>query len=197
MNTITYQQFIKHYPLGLKHKDYKLFENALKNKELTIIEFLSLKKTPPKKRLETVLREEFISKAILHEFALRCAEKALKLAEVENYIALTLILAKRDFLKGNITKNELKEARKNFYDYLMRNRTYFNLKYDAEWLAYYATEIEAEEATRGLYSSVAHFMSKYKLRGSTSMSQKAIKQTTKYGYKWQIKLLKKLLEEEA
>ena len=62
-------------------------------------------------RLWAVLREEFIPAAILHEFACRCAEKALELVPNPDPRSVEAIEAKRKWLRGEITDDELAAAR--------------------------------------------------------------------------------------
>ena len=61
-------------------------------------------------RLRTVLRLRDIS-TILHEFACQCAEDALALVDKPDDRSIAAIQAKRDWLKGLISDQELAAAR--------------------------------------------------------------------------------------
>ena len=58
----------------------------------------------------SVLREEFIEAPILHEFACRCAEYALSFVESPDPRSIAAIVAKRKWLRGEITDAELDAA---------------------------------------------------------------------------------------
>jgi len=60
-----------------------------------------------------VLREELIDAPILHEFACRCAERALSRVDNPDPRSVAAIAAKRAWLKGDITDEQLESARFN------------------------------------------------------------------------------------
>ena len=62
-------------------------------------------------RLWAVLREEFLPADLLHEFACRCAEKALEHVDNPDPRSIAAITAKRQWLRGEITDEELSAAR--------------------------------------------------------------------------------------
>lgn len=62
-----------------------------------------------------VLRPELIPEPIMHEFACRCAEEALKLVENPDPRSIAAIEAKRRWLRGEISDDELKSARAAAY----------------------------------------------------------------------------------
>ncbi len=62
-------------------------------------------------KLWVVLREELIDGSILHEFGCRCVEEALKLVENPDPRSLAAIEAKRSWLRGEISDDELWKAR--------------------------------------------------------------------------------------
>jgi len=62
------------------------------------------------------LREEFIESRILHEFACRCAERALSLIENPDPRSFAAIEAKRAWLRNEIDCNQLAAARAAAWD---------------------------------------------------------------------------------
>jgi len=70
---------------------------------------------PAEDKLWIVLREEMLDANILHEFACRCAEEALKLIYNPDPRSIAAIEAKRAWLRGEITDNELAIARASAY----------------------------------------------------------------------------------
>ena len=92
------ENFIKH------HKDFSG----------TALELLELENVPAKDKFWLLLREEFIPENDLHELACKFAESVLHLFEKEYPNNLRLrkaIEAKRKFIKGEISKDELAAAR--------------------------------------------------------------------------------------
>ena len=92
------ENFIKH------HKDFSG----------TALELLELENVPAKDKFWLLLREEFIPENDLHELACKFAESVLHLFEKEYPNDLRLrkaIEAKRKFIKGEISKDELAAAR--------------------------------------------------------------------------------------
>ena len=65
----------------------------------------------PADKLWAVLRLEFIDGPVLHGFACRCAEEALKQVEKPDPRSVAAIEAKRRWLRGEIPDGELAEAR--------------------------------------------------------------------------------------
>ncbi len=115
MKTVTYKQFLKFEPCWLedKEKAAKLEEIGLRKTEWTALDVLDLpdEEVSADDKLWAVLRKEFIPEPILHEFACRCAEEALKLAENPDPRSIAAIKAKRRWLRGEISNKELSAAR--------------------------------------------------------------------------------------
>lgn len=112
MKTVTLAQFKTFGPCWL-HSAYGRkrlnFIGGRKNK-WTALDVLELNGVSPGDKLWAVLREEFIPATILYEFACRCAERALKLAGVTEERCWNAIEAKRKWLRGEITIEELSSS---------------------------------------------------------------------------------------
>lgn len=115
MKTVTYKQFLKFEPCWMEDEEQaaKLEEIGLRKAEWTALDVLDLpdEEVSVKDKLWAVLREEFIPEPILHEFACRCAEEALKLVENPDPRSIAAIKAKRRWLRGEISNKELSAAR--------------------------------------------------------------------------------------
>lgn len=113
MNTVTYEQVLAMHPCWCStdngRRRLKRYADRLGGKA-TALDILALKRVPEVDRLWLVLREEFIAAPILHEFACRCAERALKAAGVTDKRSWAAIQAKRDWLVGKITDEQLAAA---------------------------------------------------------------------------------------
>ena len=107
MLTVTVEQFLEFNPC---YEEEKIREIAGSKKEWSALDILDLD-IPVEDRLWAVLRKELIEAPILHEFACRCAEDALKLIDNPDPRSIAAIAAKRKWLKGEITNEELDAAR--------------------------------------------------------------------------------------
>ena len=111
MKTVTLKQFLTFGPCWLNTESgrERLERIAARKKEWTALDVLRLpdKKVSPKDKLWAVLREEFIDARTLHEFACICAERALTLAGVTDERCWNAIKAKRAWLRGEISDDEL------------------------------------------------------------------------------------------
>lgn len=114
MKTVTLKQFLTFEPCWLKEEcgRERLEHIAARKKKWTALDVLRLpdKEVSPKDKLWAVLREEFIDDCTLHEFACICAERALKLAGVTDERCWNAIKAKRAWLRGEISDDELHAA---------------------------------------------------------------------------------------
>ena len=110
---VSYKQFMKFKPCwaddeqGLRRLQY--YRRKLGGKA-NALDILRLRRVSVEDRLWSVLREEFIPAAILHEFACRCAERALELVPNPDPRSVEAIEAKRQWLRGEITGDELAAA---------------------------------------------------------------------------------------
>lgn len=111
--TVTYEQFLGFGPCWVKNEKgrrrLRYYSRKLGGKA-TALDILLLNRIPAKDRLWAVLREDFIPANTLHEFACRCAEKAMALAENPDPRSIAAIDAKRKWMRGEITDGELAVA---------------------------------------------------------------------------------------
>ena len=112
MKTVTVEQFRKFGPcwLGTANGREKFARIAAIRNEWTALDVLNLSDVSAQDKLWSVLREEFIDAPILHEFACRCAEYALSFVESPDPRSIAAIVAKRKWLRGEITDAELDAA---------------------------------------------------------------------------------------
>ena len=112
MKTVTYEQFLEFKPCWLEDgRAEKLAKIGARKQDWTAVDVLKLRSVSMEDRLWAVLREEFLPATILHEFACRCAERALKKAKVTDERSWNAIKVKRAWLKGEATDEELAAAR--------------------------------------------------------------------------------------
>ena len=116
MKTITYEDFVSFNPCWLtdeeernEHADQLARYRAMRD-EWSAIDILRLDEVDAKDRLWLVLREELIDAPILHEFACRCAERALSRINKPDARSVAAIEAKRKWLRGEISDKELVAA---------------------------------------------------------------------------------------
>ena len=114
MRTVSYEEFLEFEPCWLRDNEgRKKLERIGKRKERwTALDVLDLPEAEvsAEDKLWAVLREEFIEPEIMHEFACRCAEDALKGVENPDPRSLAAIDAKRKWLRGEIGDEELLRA---------------------------------------------------------------------------------------
>lgn len=67
-------------------------------------------------KLWVVLREDWIPAPVLHEFACRCAEQALALVDTPDPRSVAAVAAKRAWLRGEATDDELAAAQAAAWD---------------------------------------------------------------------------------
>lgn len=84
MKTVTLEEFKTFNPCWMKTEEgtARLEKIGSRKKEWTALDVLRLEEVSAEDRLWAVLREEFVPAHILHEFACRCAEEALRKAGV-------------------------------------------------------------------------------------------------------------------
>ena len=104
---VTLDQVMAWHPCYDREKVETLFAGR---ETLTANDILDLP-IPAKDKLWAVLREEVIPAPILHEFACRCVEQALELAGNPDPRSMAAIDAKRAWLRGEISDQELAAAR--------------------------------------------------------------------------------------
>ena len=109
MKTITYEDFVRFNPCWLtddeerdEHADQLAGYRAMRD-EWSALDILRLDEVDAEDRLWLVLREELIDAPILHEFACRCAERALSRIDKPDERSVAAIEAKRKWLRGEIS----------------------------------------------------------------------------------------------
>ena len=120
MKSVTLEEFKKFGPCWLKNEEdaKKLEEIGRRKEQWTALDILDLpdEEVSSSDKLWAVLREELIDASVLHEFACRCAEEALKLVDNPDPRSVAAIEAKRKWLRGEIGDHELKAARDAAWD---------------------------------------------------------------------------------
>ena len=116
MKTITYEDFVSFKPCWLtddeerdEHADQLAGYRAMRD-EWSALDILRLDEVDAEDRLWLVLREELIDAPILHEFACRCAERALSRNAKPDERSVAAIEAKRKWMRGEISDKELDAA---------------------------------------------------------------------------------------
>lgn len=117
MKSITYEDFAGFEPCWLTD-EYKRAEHAEQlaryramRDKWTALDILRLDEVSAEDRLWLVLREELVDAPILHEFACRCAERALSRVYTPDPQSISAIETKRKWLRGECTDDELHAAR--------------------------------------------------------------------------------------
>jgi hypothetical protein len=108
MKKVTVTQFMSFDPC---YDAERIRAIAGKKRYWTALDVLALEDVPEQDRLWAVLREEFIDAPILHEFACRCAEEALKLVDKPDPRSIAAIETTRKWLRGEATDKEWAAAR--------------------------------------------------------------------------------------
>ena len=116
MKTITYDDFVSFDPCWLtdarkraKHEKQLARYRAMRD-EWTALDILRLYDVTAEDRLWLVLREELIDAPVLHEFACRCAERALSLVGEPDKRSVAAIEAKRAWLQRECSDDYLAAA---------------------------------------------------------------------------------------
>ena len=104
MKTVTVDQFLS---LGPCWGEERVRAFAGDKNEWTALDVLKAEGVSGEDKLWAVLREEFIDTPILHEFACRCAENALKLVDNPDPRSVNAIAVKRRWMRGEATDAEL------------------------------------------------------------------------------------------
>lgn len=113
LKTVTYEQVLDMHPCWLDTptgcRRLKRYADRLGGKA-TALDILRLNRIPADDRLWIVLRDEVTPVQVLHEFACRCAERALARIDHPDPRSVAAIKAKRQWLDGLITSDELDAA---------------------------------------------------------------------------------------
>lgn len=113
MKEVTYEQVLAMDPCWCStekgRRRLKRYADKLGGKA-TALDILHLSRVSAADRLWLVLREDFVEAAMLHEFACRCAERELTQAGVTDRRSWDAIEAKRGWLRGNVSDEQLAAA---------------------------------------------------------------------------------------
>lgn len=113
MKTVTPEQFKKFGPCWLETAEgrKRYARVAAMRDEWNALDVLALDGVSNTDKLWAVLREEFIDAPVLHEYACRCAEYALTFVREPDSRSIAAIEAKRKWLRGEISNDDLTAAR--------------------------------------------------------------------------------------
>lgn len=147
MKTVTPEQFKTFGPCWLEtaegRKRFRIV-SALRP-EWTALDVLALPDVSAKDKLWSVLRKEFLPAELLHEFACRCAEYAMTFVKEPDPRSIAAIVAKRAWVRGEITADELRTTRDAALD-AAEAVTRFAAARAAAWAAWDAADIAARAA---------------------------------------------------
>ena len=113
MKTVTPEQFKEFGPCWLETAAgrQRYARVAAMRDEWSALDVLALDGVSNEDKLWAVLREEFIDAPVLHEYACRCAEYALTFVREPDSRSIAAIEAKRKWLRGEISNDDLIAAR--------------------------------------------------------------------------------------
>ena len=117
--TITYEQLLSFNLCWAKSKNGKRrlqYYNRKLGGKANALDILRLRRVSADDRIWVVLREELIPAKTLHEFACWCAEEALKSVDGPDQRSVAAVEVKRQWLRGEITGEELVLARDDARD---------------------------------------------------------------------------------
>ena len=112
MKTVTPEQFKEFGPCWLETAEgrKRYARVAAMRDEWSALDVLALDGVSNEDKLWAVLREEFIDAPVLHEYACRCAEYALTFVREPDSRSIAAIEAKRKWLRGEISNDDLTSA---------------------------------------------------------------------------------------
>ena len=118
MKTVTPEQFKEFGPCWLETAAgrQRYARVAAMRDEWSALDVLALDGVSNEDKLWAVLREEFIDAPVLHEYACRCAEYALTFVREPDSRSIAAIEAKRKWLRGEISNDDLTAARVAAWD---------------------------------------------------------------------------------
>ena len=110
--TVTYEQFLDFDPCWLddEEKAAQLKEIGSRKEKWSAVDVLQLVEVSVDDRMWSVLREDFLPANLLHEYACRCADYALSKIDNPDPRSIRAVEAKRKWLRGEITDEELAAA---------------------------------------------------------------------------------------
>ena len=135
MKTVTPEQFKEFGPCWLETAEgrKRYARVAAMRDEWSALDVLALDGVSNEDKLWAVLREEFIDAPVLHEYACRCAEYALTFVREPDSRSIAAIEAKRKWLRGEISNDDLTAARA--VAYAAARAAAWDAACDAAWAA--------------------------------------------------------------
>ena len=186
MKAVTYEQFLTFKPCWLEDgRAEKLAKIGARKAEWTALDVLKLRGVSDQDKLWAVLWEEFIDAPILHEFACRCAERALTNTKVTDERCWDAIKVKRLWLKGEAADAELDAARDSAWA-AARDSARVAARAAAWAAAWAAAEAAARDSARAAAWAAA-WAAAEAARDSARAAER----------KWQVAELKKMLAKEG
>jgi hypothetical protein len=181
MKTVTVEQFLTFNPCYGEERIRRIAERTGKT-EFTALDILAIPRIPNVDRLWAVSREELIDAHILHEFACRCAERALARVDNPDPRSVAAIEAKRAWLRGEITNDELAAARA--------------AASDAAWAAASAAASAAWAAASDAAWAAANAAASAAWAAAWAAASAAASDAARDAeYKWQVAEIKRMLRE--
>ena len=147
MKTVTYEEFLEFDPSWLGDGAARIkshFERF--GGSMSALDILNLDDVDAEDKLWTVLREEFISAPILHEFGCVCAEYALSLIDSPDPRSVKAIEVKRTWVCGEATDKELEAASDDAWDATKVAAMATRVAWEVARAAWEATSSVAEDA---------------------------------------------------
>ena len=172
MKKITYKQFLEFEPCYLEDPGKRELMDSIAARRScwSALDILALDEIPPADRLWAVLREELIDAPILHEFACRCAERALSRVKNPDPRSLRAIEAKRAWIRGEATDDELEAARAAALD---AARAATHAAWAAAWNAAEAAALDAARAATHAAWAAAEDAAWYAARAAARYAARA------------------------
>lgn len=149
MKKATYEQFLNFSTRWLRtEEDRKRLEmrKSWWGDGKTALDILSLEEVDTENRLLAVFGLELIEEPIQHEFACRCAERALSKIEGPDPRSTAAIAAKRAWLRGEATEDELKTAQSAAWDAIQFSAK-SEVEFPEKFLERYTSMVAAEAAS--------------------------------------------------
>ena len=199
--SITYEDFVGFKPCWLTD-EYKRAEHAEQlaryramREKWTALDILRIDEVSADDRLWLVLREELVDAPILHEFACRCAERALSRVHNPDPRSISAIETKRKWLRGECTEGELYAAWSAAWSAAL-SVAWFAATYAEKYAAWSAEEHTEMYAAMFAASYAAMSTSWYAARtaGHTAAKYAGLSTARAAERNWQVAELIKMLE---
>lgn len=183
MKTVTVEQFRNFGPCWLETAAgrQRYARVAAMRNEWSALDVLALDGVSNTDKLWAVLREEFIDAPVLHEYACRCAEYALTFVREPDSRSIAAIEAKRKWLRGEISNDDLTAARA--------------AAGAAAWAAADAAAGAAARAARAAARAAAWDAAWYAARDAAWTAARAAARAAAAAREHEIEILRELLEE--